>query len=165
MGDATSNFPARVSARSVSVFKKYYIISEGLEPIIQGTTIADCCKAVYASRLDADSDSAVTNIQRPISFTDKTQYLYEINKGITPETARENPYQVNDEIASEKRRIPFENMIYMGDGITDIPCFSLVKNSSMRCSNISRSASETTSSFMMIEKPRESISTLRRIDS
>jgi 2-hydroxy-3-keto-5-methylthiopentenyl-1-phosphate phosphatase len=107
---------------------EYYVISEGLEPIIQGTTIADRCKAMYASRLDTDSDDVVTNIQRPISFTDKTRYLYEINKGISPETARQNPYQVNDEVDSEKRRIPFENMIYVGDGITDIPCFSLVKD-------------------------------------
>lgn len=106
----------------------YYILSEGLEPIIQGTEIADSCEAVYASRLDSDPDGVVESIERPISFTDKTRYLYEINKGISPETARENPYRVNVQMAPEERRIPFENMIYVGDGITDIPCFSLVKD-------------------------------------
>lgn len=106
----------------------YYILSEGLEPIIQGTEIADRCEAVYASRLDADSEGIIQRIQRPISFTDKTRYLYEINKGITPEEARENPYEVNAQVDPKDRQTPFENMIYVGDGITDIPCFSLVKD-------------------------------------
>jgi len=78
--------------------------------------------------LDVDAEGVVTRIQRPISFTDKTRYLYEINKGIPPETAQENPYRVNTQMDPEDRRIPFENMIYIGDGITDIPCFSLVKD-------------------------------------
>lgn len=106
----------------------YYILSEGLEPIIQGTEIADRCEAVYASQLDADAEGIIRRIQRPISFTDKTRYLYEINKGITPEEAKDNPYKVNTLIDDEERRVPFENMIYIGDGITDIPCFSLVKD-------------------------------------
>ena len=106
----------------------YYILSEGLDPIIQGTEIADRCEAVYASRLDADSEGIIQRVQRPISFTDKTRYLYEINKGITPEEAKENPYEVNTQVDPEERRTPFENMIYIGDGITDIPCFSLVKD-------------------------------------
>lgn len=106
----------------------YYILSEGLDSIIRGTEIADSCEAVYASRLGTDSEGVVESIKRPISFTDKTRYLYEINKGISPETARENPYKVNVQMAPEERRIPFENMIYVGDGITDIPCFSLIKD-------------------------------------
>lgn len=106
----------------------YYIISEGLEPIIQGTEVADQCDAVYASQLDSASDGTIQRIQRPISFTDKTRYLYEINKGITPEEAKNNPYKVNSHVDPETRPIPFENMIYIGDGITDIPCFSLVKD-------------------------------------
>ena len=106
----------------------YYIISEGLESIIKGTEIADRCDAVYASQLDANSEGVIQYVQRPISFTDKTRYLYEINKGISPEEAKENPYEVNNQVNPEERKIPFENMIYIGDGITDIPCFSLVKD-------------------------------------
>jgi hypothetical protein len=78
--------------------------------------------------LDDDSEGVVQSIQRPISFTDKPRYLYEINKGITPEESRDNPYGVNAQMDPEDRPIPFENMIYIGDGITDIPCFSLVKD-------------------------------------
>jgi len=106
----------------------YYIISEGLKPVIQGTDIADRCEAIYASEVDVDANDALEWIQRPISFTDKTRYLYEINKGISLDTAQENPYAVNEEIDPENRAVPFENMIYIGDGITDIPCFSLVND-------------------------------------
>ena len=106
----------------------YYIISEGLKPVIQGTDIADRCEAIYASEVDVDANDALERIQRPISFTDKTRYLYEINKGISPDTAQENPYAVNEEIDPENRAVPFENMIYIGDGISDIPCFSLVND-------------------------------------
>jgi hypothetical protein len=61
-----------------------------------------------------------------ISFTEKTKYLFAINKGITYEESRKKPFAVNDFVAPENRRIPFENMIYIGDGLTDVPCFSLL---------------------------------------
>ncbi len=125
------------------VLVNFYIISEGLEPIIQGTEIADHCEAVYASRLDVNADGVVERIQRPISFTDKTRYIYEINKGIPPEAAQENPYKVNMRIDSEDRRISFENMIYIGDGITDIPCFSLVKDRGGRVFGVINSDNES----------------------
>ena len=106
---------------------EYYVVSEGLESIIQETELADNFDAVYGSRLDEDENGVLSRVKRPISFTDKTRYLFEINKGIRPEEARRNPYQANRQIASEERRIPFENIIYVGDGITDVPCFSVVK--------------------------------------
>jgi hypothetical protein len=57
----------------------------------------------------------------------KTRYLFESNKGIEPEEALVNPYLVNEDVKPADRRVPFENMIYVGDGLRDIPCFSLVK--------------------------------------
>src|SRR5947207_893032 len=68
-------------------------------------------------------------IKRCVTFTEKTRYLFEINKGLTAaETGRE-PYLVNKDVSEPKRRIPFKNMIFVGDGLTDIPCFSLIKKS------------------------------------
>lgn len=106
----------------------FYIISEGLESIIKGMDIHDRFDAIYASRLASGKSAVLDRIQRPISFTDKTRYIYEINKGIPPSVARRNPWEVNKEMDPEDQKIPFENMIYVGDGITDIPCFSLVKD-------------------------------------
>ena len=62
-----------------------------------------------------------------VTFTEKTKFIYAINKGITSKI-RENPFNVNTFVAENERRIPFENMIYLGDGPSDIPCFSMIKN-------------------------------------
>lgn len=105
-----------------------YIISEGLQKVIKGTTLASQFEAVYASELTADEHGEITGIKRAISFTDKTRYLFEINKGINQSESVENPYKVNEESARGSRRVPFENIIYVGDGLTDIPCFSLVQD-------------------------------------
>jgi phosphoserine phosphatase len=104
----------------------YYVVSEGIESLISGSIIRDYCDEIYASRLATGNDGVFHRVKRPISFTDKTRYLFEINKGITAAEATQNPYKVNEQ--RDDRHIPFENMIYIGDGITDIPCFSLVKD-------------------------------------
>lgn len=106
---------------------EYYAISEGLEEIIRGTKLSSHFNSIYGSKLDSNEEGVYNRIQRPISFTDKTRYLFEINKGISQDDAVRNPYLVNQRVADEDRRIPFENIIYVGDGVTDIPCFSLVK--------------------------------------
>ncbi|HEY2826497.1 MAG TPA: hypothetical protein VGJ04_02770, partial [Pirellulales bacterium] len=59
-----------------------------------------------------------------ITFTEKTRYLFEINKGITEQS---KPHAVNEFVEQSDRRVPFENMIYIGDGLTDVPCFSLLQ--------------------------------------
>jgi NAD(P)-dependent dehydrogenase (short-subunit alcohol dehydrogenase family) len=62
------------------------------------------------------------------NFTDKTRFLYGINKGVDG-AIRSDPFVVNRAVDHAARRVPFEHMIYVGDGLTDIPCFSLVQNS------------------------------------
>lgn len=105
---------------------EWHAISEGIEGIITGTTLVDSFTSVSASRLGVNEDNVINHLKRPISFTDKTRYLFEINKGISTTEATENPYLVN-RVGDDERDIPFENMIYVGDGLTDVPCFSLVK--------------------------------------
>ena len=68
----------------------------------------------------------IAHIKNVVSFTEKTRYLFEINKGLSDK--RKKPYAVNEDVNSTDRRIPFSNMIYVGDGLTDVPCFSLLKN-------------------------------------
>jgi len=69
----------------------------------------------------------VADIKRCVTFTEKTRFLFEINKGISPSAAAAQPHLVNQLIREEDRPIPFANMIYVGDGLTDIPCFSLIE--------------------------------------
>jgi phosphoserine phosphatase len=105
---------------------EFYVISEGLKTIIEATEIAAKLDHVYASEF-SKTEGKVDGIKNAISFTDKTRYLFEINKGIDPTAEPTNPYAVNDRYEGSDRRIPFENMIYVGDGLTDVPCFSLIK--------------------------------------
>jgi phosphoserine phosphatase len=109
---------------------EYYIISGGLENIVSGSEIVSKnFSGVYGCRLGGDTDEGpLKYIKRAITFTEKTRYLFEINKGISPSKVIEKPYLVNKSRPHKERRIRFSNMIYVGDGLTDIPCFSLVKN-------------------------------------
>ena len=75
-------------------------------------------------------------IKSTVTFTEKTKYLYAINKGIDKENLRKYPYLVNDAIRDEQRRMPFGNMIYIGDGPGDIPCFSAVRSNGGHCIGI-----------------------------
>ena len=108
----------------------YWVISGGFEEIIKGCTpISSKLKSFWGCRLASDKkDGPIKHITRTISFTEKTRYIFEINKGIKKNLSDKNPMLVNKEIPEEKRAIPFENMIYIGDGSTDIPCLSLIKS-------------------------------------
>ncbi|MBA3691179.1 MAG: haloacid dehalogenase-like hydrolase [Actinobacteria bacterium] len=113
------------------VHVEFSIISGGLRELLEGSRLVrQRFAGVYASQLGEDpATGRLTRLKRVITFTEKTRYLFEINKGILPAAALVNPYLVNEEVKAADRRVPFENMIYVGDGLTDIPCFSLLKAS------------------------------------
>jgi len=122
---------AKVKAQFKNIDVEFYIISGGLYEIIRGSKIVrGYFKACYGCHLAGDTeDGTLKYIKRSITFTEKTRYIFEIHKGLDPRDTWKNPILVNKSIAPEERRIPLRNMIYVGDGITDIPCFSLLKNS------------------------------------
>jgi hypothetical protein len=113
--------------RDISI--EFYIISGGLQAVMEGSMIVrDNFAGVYGCLLDVDESGSLHYIKRCVTFTEKTRYLFEINKGLRAIDTATNPYLVNKDLPSAERRIPFRNMIYVGDGLTDIPCFSLVKS-------------------------------------
>lgn len=112
---------------------EFYIVSSGLSEIIRGSSISNYFKQIWGCEFGSNNNEVVNSIKRSISFTEKTRYIFEINKGIVPEGFVEeedlnNPYLVNKDVDDEKRRVPIKNMIYLGDGQTDIPCFSLIED-------------------------------------
>jgi haloacid dehalogenase-like hydrolase len=108
---------------------EFYIVSGGLRAVIQGSdTVAKNCEAIYGCELGADGEGTLAGIRRAVTFTEKTRYLFEIHKGLQQADTKTNAYLVNKHVDAADRRIPFENMIYVGDGLTDIPCFSLVSS-------------------------------------
>ena len=104
---------------------EFYIISGGFEEIIRGSQINNDMNDIFGCTFHEENDRLLP--KSIVTFTEKTKFLYAINKGISGGELRRNPYSVNDVISSEERRIAFSNMIYLGDGPTDIPCFSAVQ--------------------------------------
>jgi len=102
-----------------------YVVSSGIESMMKGSKIGNSFTDIFGGRL-YEQDGIIAGIKSSITFTEKTKFIFAINKGITSQI-REKPYDVNDFIPFEERRIPFENMIYMGDGPSDIPCFSMIE--------------------------------------
>ena len=104
-----------------------YVVSSGIESLMKGTKISNSFTEIFGGRL-YEKDGVISGIKSSITFTEKTKFIFAINKGITNDI-REKPYDVNNFIPKPERRVPFENMIYLGDGPSDIPCFSMIKSS------------------------------------
>ncbi len=109
---------------------EFYLVSGGLQAILEGIpTVSKLFSGVYGCRLGEDAKTGlVSHIKRSITFTEKTRYLFEINKGVRQDQSETNPFLVNEDISQDKRRIPFKNIVFVGDGLTDIPCFSLTRS-------------------------------------
>lgn len=103
---------------------EHYIISSGLKEMIEGTEMAKngAFKKIYASAFMFDDKGVAVWPAQAINYTNKTQFLFRIQKGVLDI----NDPGVNDYIRPEEQRVPFRNMIYIGDSDTDIPCMSLV---------------------------------------
>ena len=93
--------------------------------MIQGTGICKKFSAVYASSFVYDHHDIATWPALAINYTTKTQYLFRINKGCLDVSDNK---EINNYVPDANRKVPFTNMIYIGDGDTDIPCFRLVKD-------------------------------------
>lgn len=103
---------------------EHYIISSGIREMIEGTPIARKFAAIYASAFIYDHNGVARWPALAVNYTTKTQFLFRINKGVL------NVYdnaKINEFIPREDRPVPFEQMVFIGDGDTDIPCFRLVK--------------------------------------
>jgi len=106
---------------------EFYIISGGFQEIIEGFRLRGEFKAVWGCQLAGDKPNGpLRYVKRAITFTEKTRYIYVINKGLDPVKLAKNPYLVNEDVPEQTRRIPFSNMIYIGDGLSDIPCISVI---------------------------------------
>lgn len=103
---------------------EHYIISSGIKEIIEGTTIAKHFKEIYACSYCYDENGNAFWPATDINYTSKTQFLYRVNKGIL----KPNDNSVNNYMDYDDRRIPFENIIYIGDSETDIPSMKLLRN-------------------------------------
>ena len=107
---------------SKGVEVEHYIISSGLKEMIEGTKVADKFKKIYASSFYYDVDGVAVWPAQVVNYTNKTQFLFRIEKGVLDV----NNQGVNSYFAPDEYRIPFRNIVYIGDSDTDIPCMKLV---------------------------------------
>ena len=118
---------------------EHYIVSTGIAPMVRGSAIARQVDGIWAcefvenplqpgflkqKELSLDATAEIAQIGMVIDNTTKTRAIFEINKG----TNKNPAIDVNSKMAAEDRRIPIQNMIYIADGPSDVPSFSVVKN-------------------------------------
>ncbi len=101
---------------------RHYIVSSGLREILQGTLIAKHFHTIFASQYSYDPYGRPVFVDRVITDVSKTQYLFRINKGV--ENLAES---VNEHMDEGVRPIPFSNMVYLGDGDTDVPSMTVTR--------------------------------------
>ena len=101
----------------------HYINSSGMKEIIEGTPIADKFRKIYACSFLYNVDGIAYWPGVAVNYTNKTQFIYKINKGVDSVS---DSHLVNAYVPDAERPVPFEHMIYVGDGTTDIPCMRLV---------------------------------------
>jgi hypothetical protein len=117
---------------------EHYVVSTGIAPMIRGSAISKYIDGVWAcefienplqpgflqqKEFPIEDAASIAQIGMVIDNTTKTRAIFEINKG----TNKNPAIDVNSKMAAEDRRIPFQNMIYIADGPSDVPSFSVVK--------------------------------------
>ncbi|MBO4412649.1 MAG: haloacid dehalogenase-like hydrolase, partial [Clostridia bacterium] len=100
---------------------EHYIISSGLNEIVEGCLLKDKFKKIYACEYVYDDNGNAVFPARAINYTNKTQFIFRINKGILDVSDD----SINDFMEKNLRPLVYENMIYIGDGFTDVPCMKL----------------------------------------
>ena len=130
-GESIQLFPgvrewfARINAfgESLGVQVEHYVISSGLREIIEGSGIAQF-REIYACEFYYNENGDACWPKLDVNFTNKTQFVYRINKGIL-DVSRDK--ELNDSMPDDSKRVPFTNMIYMGDGLSDVPCMKMMR--------------------------------------
>ena len=112
-------------AEEAGVQVEHYVLSSGLKEIIEGTSIARYFTRIYACEF-LYKDGRAYWPKMAVNYTNKTQFVYRINKGVLDIN---NDVDLNNSRPDSEKRVFFSNMIYIGDGLTDVPCMKLVKQS------------------------------------
>lgn len=122
VGDWFGRINAFGESQGVQV--EHYVISSGLREIIEGSSISGAFKEIYASEFYYNEKGRPVWPRLAVNFTAKTQFVYRINKGVLDVS---DDKTLNASMPDDSKRVPFTNMIYMGDGLSDVPCMKMMR--------------------------------------
>jgi len=141
---------AHVHKRAKSaVTLKHYVISAGLKEILEGVPIFGAFENVFASTYHYDQWGKATFVDRLVNDTSKTQYLFRINKGVEDLNRSANEHMPDDD-----RPIPFSQMIYFGDGDTDVPSFTVTRKNGGHAVAVFKPGESSNKCRMLFDKQR-----------
>lgn len=103
---------------------EHYVISSGIKEIIEGSGIAEKFTKIFACEFLYDENGCALWPKTAVNYTNKTQFVYRINKGVLDIS---NDIDLNRSMPDDSKRVPFCNMIYIGDGLSDVPCMKMMK--------------------------------------
>lgn len=110
-------------AKENGIELQHFLLSSGLKEIVIGCPISKEFTKIYANSFMYDANGVPFWPAQIVNYTTKTQYLFRINKGCLDET----DISVNEKTPQEQRDIPFNQMLYIGDGLTDVPCMATLR--------------------------------------
>ncbi len=112
--------------RAAGVRVESYVVSGGIAELLRASSLKESVYRIWGCDFSYNSEGVIAYPKNAISFTDKTRFLYRINKGLTAPASDSRPYSVNEVMTADERPVPFQNMVYLGDGPSDVPCMSLL---------------------------------------
>ena len=136
-------------ADKIGVNVEHYIISSGITEIIEGTSIAKYFKHIYGCKFIYNEFGDALWPGLAINFTLKTQFIFRIAKGVLDVRDDDN---LNNH--QNNKKIPFENMIYIGDGLTDVPCMKLLKDKGGKSIALYQSTNNKKQALKLVEDER-----------
>ena len=116
-----------VASEYPEIALEFYLVSSGIGEVLRSTSIAENFKNIWACDFAYNDAGEIGYPKNIVSFTDKTRYIFQIAKGIVGSQAASQPFAVNKAVSQSELRVPFDQIVFVGDGYTDIPCFSLVR--------------------------------------
>lgn len=122
--DGVTTWFSRINkyAQEKGLVVEHYLITSGNKEIVEGTSIFKEFKSVFGCEYLFDESGEAYWPRQIVNYTLKTQYIFRISKGFINTN---DDKEINEK--TQHRRVHYENMIYIGDGLTDVPSMIVVK--------------------------------------
>ena len=114
--------------RAAGIRVESYVVSGGIGDLLRASELNSAMHYIWACDFAYGERGVIAHPKNVVSFTEKTKFLFMVNKGTIGPQFEGQAYAVNAPMKNEERSVPFENMVYLGDGPSDIPCMSLLQS-------------------------------------